>query len=177
MSNFSQKFKDFDWQSVVRTVAPTIGTALGGPMAGTAVKFIADKLLLDADATTADIEQAILSANPEQLEKLKQLDQEFKLQMKKLDIDVYKLDQLDRNSARDLAKIDMKPQIALSIFFVSGYFWVLYVLMGGNFDITDGLQNTLLVIIGVITTSMAQIMNFWFGSSSGSKDKTKNLIK
>ena len=28
---------DFDWKSVVGTVAPTIATALGGPLAGVAV--------------------------------------------------------------------------------------------------------------------------------------------
>jgi len=36
----------FDWKKVVSTVAPVLGTALGGPLAGAATKFIADKFHL-----------------------------------------------------------------------------------------------------------------------------------
>jgi hypothetical protein len=39
------------WKDIIRSIAPTIGTALGGPLAGTATKFIADKMLGKADAT------------------------------------------------------------------------------------------------------------------------------
>ena len=41
---------DFDWKSVVGTVAPTIATALGGPLAGVAVSSLAAAFGLSSDA-------------------------------------------------------------------------------------------------------------------------------
>jgi hypothetical protein len=84
------------WKDIIRSIAPTIGTALGGPLAGTATKFIADKMLGKADATQEEIELAIIGASPEQLTKLKELDHQFKLEMKNLEIDVYELEYKDR---------------------------------------------------------------------------------
>ena len=106
------------WKSIIRNVAPVLGTALGGPMAGTATKFIANELLGKPDAHESDIEQAVMKASPEQLSKLKAMDTQFKLEMQKLNIDVYKLEAKleiqDRAGARQLYKINIWPQILLS---------------------------------------------------------------
>ena len=40
----------FDWKSVVGTVAPLLGTALGGPFGGVAGKMIQDALGVDSES-------------------------------------------------------------------------------------------------------------------------------
>jgi len=90
----------FDWKKVVSTVAPVLGTALGGPLAGAATKFIADKFLGNPQATEDQIAETVKSASPDQLLQLKKLDQDFAIEMKKLDVDLYKIDADDRASAR-----------------------------------------------------------------------------
>ena len=168
------------WKEIVRNVAPTIGTALGGPMAGAATKFIADKYLGKSEATDSEIEQAILTASPEQLTKLKDIDVKFKLDMKKLDIDIYELEYKDRDSARKLFEVNVWPQIVLSSVFVLGYFLVLFYLIKNPGSLSGTNANLLGVfttILGVLTAAIPQILNFWFGSSLGSKEKTKGLTK
>jgi len=167
------------WKSIVGKIAPILGTALGGPMAGTAVKFIADNLLGNPEATVEEIEAGILSASPEQLTKLKELDIQFKLAMKNLEIDVYELEYKDRDSARKLFNTNIWPQITLSALFVSGYFTILWLLLSGSTELPEG--NTALfgmigTIIGVLTAAIPQILNFWFGSSLGSKEKTQKML-
>jgi hypothetical protein len=58
-----------NWKELVRQVAPTLSAALGGPLTGTAVRFIADKCLgkPDAGAPDAGVEEVALAmqgANP-----------------------------------------------------------------------------------------------------------------
>jgi len=54
-----------NWQELVKSVAPMIGTALGGPFAGMATKWLAGKLLGDENADAAALEAAITNASPE----------------------------------------------------------------------------------------------------------------
>lgn len=172
------------WKDIVRSIAPTLGTALGGPMAGAATKFIANKLLGKEDATQSEIEEAIMGATPEQLVKLKEIDNQFKLDMKNLEIDVYELEYKDRDSARKLFAVNIWPQIVLSAIFVIGYFGVLYFLLHAGMpaegEEAKGVQLMInnpvfTTILGVLTAAIPQILGFWFGSSLGSKEKTSGL--
>jgi hypothetical protein len=158
-----------DWREVLAAVAPTLATALGGPLAGTAVAIIGRKLLGKDDATEDEIAQALGSASPETLLQIKGADLEFKRAMKELDIQ-------DRQGARKLA-IDtgIAPQVILSSIYTGGYFWLMGSLIGGEVVIAQDIQALVFPLIGVMSAAQIQIMNFWFGSSSGSKEKTKKL--
>ena len=83
---------------LVKGVAPTLATALGGPLAGAAVGMLADKL--GVPEKTVEAVTAALVSNPANLEKLKEMELEF-----------YKIDAQDRNSARnreiEIAKADV----------------------------------------------------------------------
>ena len=92
----------FDWKGLVGTVAPTLATALGGPMAGMATKAIASSLLGDADASEKDIAAALAGASPDTMLKLKQADQAFETKMAELGVDLEKIAQEDRASAREM---------------------------------------------------------------------------
>ncbi|MDE1868323.1 MAG: hypothetical protein KGI08_11535, partial [Thaumarchaeota archaeon] len=55
---------------VLRSVAPMIATALGGPLAGAAVSFLSSKLGVDP----ALVEQTVAGMTPADLVRMKELD-------------------------------------------------------------------------------------------------------
>ena len=152
-------------------VAPLLGTAIGGPMGGIAMKFMADKF---TGGDTGSVEDFLLSANPEQLQALKIAEIELKQEMKKLDIDLEEIAFADRASARSLARDrGMTPQVVLSVVYTMGYFGVLFMFMSGSMSIEADHKVMFGGLLGILSTAQIQIMNFWFGSSSGSKRKTE----
>ena len=160
-----------NWKDLIRNIAPAIGTALGTPVTGLAVKFLADKFLGNPNATEQEVEAAVLGASPEKLLEIKKLDQQFAVQMKSLDIDVFKMEVEDKKSARELARFNMTPHIVLSALYTFGYFAVLYIMLTGKMEIALESKDVFNQIIGVLTASQVTIMAFWFGSSYGSKVK------
>ncbi|MFO0451057.1 MAG: hypothetical protein ACK52I_20770 [Pseudomonadota bacterium] len=161
----------FDWKSLVKNVAPVLGTALGGPMAGAATKFIAESWLGKPDASEQEVAEAVLSASPDKLIELRKLDNDFKIRMRELDINVYEIEVDDRKSARDLAKVNMTPQITLSVIYTVGYFACLWVFLTGAVTVAENLRTEFGMVLGVMTAAQIKIMDFWFGSSYGSKVK------
>jgi len=164
-----------NWKSLIKSVAPTIGTALGGPAAGMAVKFVADKLLGNPSASETEVADFVANATPETMLKLKELDKDFEIAMRELDIDVFELEVEDRKSAREMAKVNMWPQIVLSALFMTGYFAVMYALFSGEIVIPPGIKEMAAILVGIMTREIPTIMQFWFGSSLGSKEKTAQL--
>jgi len=162
-------------KGLLGAVAPTLATAVSGPFSGVAMKFLADKF---TGGNTGEVEDFLLAGSPEVMAQLKMADKDFDVQMKKLDIDIMKIDAGDRASARDLAKTKgMAPQIILSVVYSVGYFAVVYMFMMGHINVEPAHEVMFGGLLGVLTTAQVQIMNFWFGSSSGSKQKTDALAK
>lgn len=164
-----------NWKKIVRNLAPTLAAGLGGPMAGTATKFLAEQFLGDKDASEKELEEAISGATPEELARLREIDNQFAVEMAQLDVDVFKLEVDDRKSARDLAKVNMLPQVILSTLFIGGYFGTLYMLFSGEIQLADNMRDLANILLGVLTANIPSIMQFWFGSSSGSKEKTARM--
>ena len=79
---------------ILKTVAPALATALGGPLAGAAVGFLASKLGVDASV----VEQTVAGMTPADLVKMKELDQQFQLEMAKVGISL-DLAQIQANAA------------------------------------------------------------------------------
>ncbi|MEE3046671.1 MAG: hypothetical protein VX620_15585 [Pseudomonadota bacterium] len=162
---------DFDWKSIVKTVAPVLGTALGGPMGGLAARTIAGAVLGDETASEDQIAQAVAAASPEQLLALKKADQDFQLRMKELEVDIVRIDQQDRGSARDreVKTGDSVTPRLLALFITCGFFGIL------AFMITSELPNSgrdaLLVMLGALGTAFTAVIAYYFGSSAGSKNK------
>ena len=98
---------------LVGSVAPTIATALGGPVAGMAVKALSNALLGHADGTEDEINAALANPTADQLAALKKIDADFKVQMKSLDIDLERIAASDRDSARNYAIMthDLTPRV------------------------------------------------------------------
>jgi len=58
---------------LLKTVAPTLATALGGPLAGAAVAFLASKLGVDPEL----VERTVAGMGPTDLIRMKELDYDF----------------------------------------------------------------------------------------------------
>lgn len=172
-----------DWKSIIGSVAPTIATALGGPLAGTAVNAVSQAVLGKPGGTQAEIAEAVAkSGNPEMLEKLKEAELQYAAKMKELGIDLEKIVVKDRMSARirEIALKDMTPKI-LALSYTMGYFLILYYLWRNgmptfdnpNYSVKD-LINTLL---GVLSAAQMSIISYYFGSSASSAQKSDILEK
>ncbi len=74
-----------------------------------------------------------------------------------------------------MAKVNMLPQIMLSILFVVGYFAIMLMMFTNYINPSESMKDPLLVLLGVMTREMPTIMQFWFGSSFGSKKKAEHL--
>lgn len=157
---------NFDWKSVVKTVAPALGTALLGPMGGAATKFIADKFLGNADASEKDIANSIMSASPEQLAKLKELDNQFEIRMAELGVDIFKIEVDDRKSARDrqISMRDWTPNV-IAFIFIIGYFFLQWHMLSG--DVSENEQ----IMSARMQDALMLIFSFFYGSSLGSRIK------
>ena len=169
---------DFDWKAALGKVAPMIGTALGGPFGGMAASAALSLLDIEPDKGNEEkqLEQAMASMTPKQAIKLKMAEKNWLTTMRELDLKEEDLHAKDRDSARDLAiKTSIKPQVILSALYTSGYFAVLYMFLTGDVTVDDSMKAEFNLILGVLTAGQVQIMNFWFGSSSGSKEKTSKL--
>ena len=59
-------------KAILGAVAPTLATAIGGPLGGMAIKLVADKLGLP-DATVEAVDAAVANATPAQLAEIKKL--------------------------------------------------------------------------------------------------------
>lgn len=162
-----------NWKDIVASVAPVLGTALGGPFGGMAAKFLSGKLTDSEDTPEDELAELVTNANPDLLFKIKELDADFKLEMKRIGLEENQLVVEDRKDARKLFSVDKRPQIILSGVFIGGYFVLVYSLITGGFKVDPSQTALVATLIGVLTAGVANIMQFWFGSSSGSKDKTK----
>jgi hypothetical protein len=157
-------------------LAPTVATALGGPLAGLAVKTISEAMFGHPDANESEVSAALMSATPEQLQKLKETDATFKLKMKELDIDLEKISSEDRDSARkmQMETRDWIPR-ALALSVTVGFFGILAWLLTKGVPPTG--SETLIYMLGALGTAWTGIVQFYFGSSAGSKAKTDALAK
>jgi hypothetical protein len=160
-----------DWKSVVRTVAPTVATALGGPLAGVATRALGDKLLGRPEAGEEEIARAVLAAGPEELAKLRQAEYEFAARMAELDIEVERVAAADRASARQrqIATKDRMPAV-IAAFATFGFFGLLALIAFVELPQTS--EAPLNVMLGALGALISQIGQFYFGSSSDSRKKT-----
>ena len=156
--------------SLIRQIAPTIATALGGPLAGLATKTLSEALLGTPDAPPDEIAAALGNASPEQLAKLREIDANLKVTMKKLDIDLAQIDANDRGSARnrEIQTGDKTPMVLAGVV-CFGFFGTLIGLM--LYGLPQRGQDALLIMLGALGSAFTAIVSYYFGSSSGSRQK------
>lgn len=167
----------FDWKSLVKNVAPMLGTALGGPLGGIAGKLLAGALGGDpTKATPDDLAKLVQNVTPEQLQALKQAEQAFTLQMTERNINSVKdLEQIaagDRDSARnrEIQVKDHTPAIGFYLI-TSGFFGLLGMMLFR--DIPEANKAVLYTMVGSLGAAWLACVSYYYGTtrSSGMKDQ------
>ena len=170
-----------DWKNLVRTVAPGLATALGGPLAGAAVQTISSAVLGKPDGTEEEVAVAVASGGADALLKLKEAENTFAIKMKELGVDLEKVHSGDRASARDreVKTGDRATPRVLAFVIVGGFLsMVASVLLGKVSGITDPVAAGMIgTLIGYVSAKADQVISYYFGSSSGSAEKTALLAK
>ena len=162
------------WKNTLAAIAPSIATALGGPLAGMAVKVAANAIGVEPNEVA--LEDSILSGNPETLIKIKEAENNFIVELKKLDVSLEEIASNDRSSARnrEIQLKDKAPKVLATVI-VSGFFTTLGIVAFATIPV-DAVQ-PLNILLGALTALTVQVGNYYFGSSAGSARKTELLKK
>lgn len=157
-------------------VAPTLAAAVGGPLAGQAMGFICRALGLNEGASTDEVAQAVKSADTDKLLKLKEADNNFALQMRRLDIELNTVNEKDRENARSrqIATHDQTPAI-LAYVLTGGFFGLLLLLL--LIKPPDANLAMLNIVLGSLGTAWVGAMAFFFGSTQNSRNKDWMLFQ
>jgi hypothetical protein len=156
---------------ILGTVAPTIATAVGGPVAGLAVQELEKFFGVKGDA----LDGAIAGATPDQLAQLRKIDNDFKVQMAQIGFDEDKLrfDDTASARAREAAVKDHTPEI-LAYSTTIGFFGILFwMLVHGVPKESD----VLMVMLGSLGTAWTAIVGYYFGSSIGARRNADALAQ
>ena len=159
-----------DW---LKQIAPTIATALGGPLAGMAVSAISKAIGVDPEKVGDLISSNKLTA--EQIAQVKIAEIELQKQAQELGLNFEKLSVEDRKSARDMqaATRSIVPP-ALAAIVTVGFFGILGMMLFGK---VDSGNPAILMMLGSLGTAWTGIIAYYFGSSAGSQAKTDLLSK
>jgi hypothetical protein len=157
-------------------VAPTLATAMGGPLAGLAVKTLSNVLLGNEEGDEAAVAKAMQNATPDQLADIKKIDADFKVRMQELEIDLERISAGDRDSARkrEMTVGDHTPKIlagAITLGFFGILFWMFV------YGVPKNGNEALLLMLGALQTAFTGVIAYYFGSSAGSKAKNELLAK
>lgn len=165
------KFSDAA-KKIVSALAPTLATALGGPLAGAATAQIVKSL----GGSNEAVEAALAAADPQTLVQLKNAEAEFQKFLLDHDLNLEKINSEDRNSARNrqIQLRDTTPAV-LAYAVTIGFFGTLTFMLVHGKPTTGG--DALLVMLGSLGTAWAAIIAYFFGSSAGSKQKTELMAK
>ena len=157
-----------DW---LKTLTPTIATALGGPLAGMAVVAMSKAL----GCAPEDVQEVISSGKLDaaQVAAIQLAELELKKQAQAMNLDFAKLVAEDKKSAREM-------QIATKSWLPS----VLAVLVVGGFGTVTALKvmgfavaadPTIQDLLTTLRDGVILVLSFYFGSSSGSQAKDQLL--
>ena len=158
--------------SFLAQLAPTVASALGGPLAGMATELLASKLGIKPEETQQMLQSSKLTAD--QVASIQQAEIELKAKAQELGLDFEKLAVDDRKSARDMQISThswVPPVLAIGI--TLGFFGILFALMLGYAAKSD----ELMIMLGSLSTAWAGVVSFFFGSSASSQKKDDLLHK
>ena len=166
-----------DWKSVIGVVAPTLATALGGPLAGLAVESLGKVMGMD-QPTVDKVKDAFAQGQltGDQIAQLKQAEIALQLRMRELDITERQLYASDRDSARkmQIATQSRWPGV-LSAIVTIGFFGILGFLL--VCPVPDQGRDVINIMLGSLGTAWISVISYYFGSSVGSREKNSILAQ
>ena len=158
-----------DWKSVLGSIAPTLATALGGPLAGLAVEQLGKTLGLNngAPVSVKDVQTALESVTltSDQIAAIKQAEIALKVRMRELDIQEESLGLNDRANARDA---NVKGGVQKELFYLS--LFILIGTLGTEVAVLfHGYPETIpeLVVgrvLGLLDSVALMVLAYWYGA-------------
>ena len=158
-----------DW---LKSIAPTIATAMGGPLAGMAVEAISKAIGVDPSEVQNTINSGKMTAD--QIASLQQAELTLKARAQEMGLDFEKLAVADRASARQM-QISTNSFVppTLSIMIVVAWSAVQYFLLTHVID--PSMRELIARVLGTLDGALMLVLSFYFGSSSGSQAKDTML--
>jgi hypothetical protein len=150
--------------------APALATMVAGPLGGAAVSAIAKQF--GVENTVEAVTRAVVE------------DPEAALKLAQIDLDKLKAEYANTADARDMQKIALQQSdlfskrftMYLTVFWsVAAVAYVGFITFGVIPDNNVRFADTILGFI--LGTVVSTVLNFWFGSSIGSKEKGEALRK
>lgn len=153
-------------------VAPGLARALGGPLAGAAVEKLSRAIFGDIAVDEDVLADALASSSPETLVALKKAEQEFQIALRQAGVEELRIEAGDRANARDrqIKMNDWTPSV-LGALVILGFFVVLGSMVAKK--LPAGAETEFSIMLGALATMTAAVVNYFFGSSAGSREKTR----
>jgi hypothetical protein len=152
--------------SWIESIAPTIASCLGGPLAGLAVEAVSKAIGVDPNQVQDTINSGKLTAD--QIAQIQAAEISLKEKAQQMGLNFEELAVQDRKSARDMqttTKSFIPPLLALII--TVGFFGILVGMMTGKVTSSDALM----LLLGSLGTAWTGVISFYFGSSASSQNK------
>jgi hypothetical protein len=178
-----------EWKDIGATIgkiAPIIGGAVGGPVglaAGGALSLVLKAFGLSDDATPEQVKQ-VIESDPDASLKLMVAENEYRLKLREQEIDELRIILADVQSARtrqtDSEKATGKRDINLYVlawFLVFVFFTLTGMLLYFSYNgkaITDQ-TGVLFMLLGTLSAAFGGVIQYFFGSSSGSAIKSEQM--
>ena len=160
-SDLGKKIADF---------APLLGSALGPVGAGVGA-------LISSEFGTENTPDAInrfLIGNPEAKVKLKEIELTHKTKLQQIQLETLQAELGDKANARQAHNQSKMPaylSVGLTVLIALLVFLLFYV------DVPAGSREVLFMLLGVVVKEWGSAMQFWFGTTRSSADKTRLMIK
>lgn len=163
-----------DWTTVLKTLAPTVASAVLGPLGGVAVAALGN-ILGVSEATQDKIADAIKTGQltPEQVGEIKRLELQYLETERERGFKYSELEFRDRDSARarEVATKDNTNKI-LAFTVIGAFIAMVGATLLGYAKVESVLAGTL---VGYLSAKAEQVLAYYFGSSAGSAQKNALL--
>lgn len=162
-----------NWSDLGKKVAdfaPLLGSALGPVGAGVGALISSEF----GTENTPDAINSFIAGNPEAQVKLREIELAHKSQLQKIKLETLQAELSDKANARQTHRQSKMPaylSFGLTILIGTLVFLLFYV------DVPEGSREVLFMLLGVVVKEWGSAMQFWFGTTRSSADKTRLMIK
>jgi hypothetical protein len=154
----------------LKTLAPTLASALLGPLGGAAVAALGSVFGIK-DATIATISKQFEDGKitPDQLAEIKKLELEYQDHEKEREFKYADLEFKDKDSARQMQIVTQSNTPSILTYLITGGFFGILIWMLADDSVIN--SPPLLVMLGSLGTAWTACVSYWFGTTSGSARK------